>query len=238
MQDTMRMREHLKLAHRAGVRALWLGVEDMTGALVRKGQNADKTRQAFQLLRDVGISPMPMMMHHDSQPLISRNSNHGLLNQVNLLCKSGAVSLQVLMLTPSAGSKGFERMFESGLVLRSAAGKRVEPHMYDGNYVIASKHNQPWRKQLNILAAYIFFYNPLRFMAHLWHYKRKLGNKSSGMQAIGMWGLAQALTECAPRTAGLPATHGGRILPSSLPLHPDAIHKSYKGSLIVFMRHR
>ncbi len=193
VHDTMRMREHLWLVRRSGVRALWLGVEDMTGALVRKGQSQDKTVQAFQLLRRHNICPMPMMMHHDSQPLISRNSTRGLLNQVRLLRRAGAVSLQVLMLTPSAGSKGFERMFESGLVLRSVAGRGVEPHMYDGNYVIASNHSQPWRKQFNIFAAYIFFYNPLRFLASLWNYKRKLGLKSAGMQIIGMWGLSHTI---------------------------------------------
>jgi len=193
VHDTLRMREHLWLVRRSGVRALWLGVEDMTGALVRKGQSPDKTVQAFQLLRRHNICPMPMMMHHDSQPLVSRDHARGLLNQVNLLRKAGAVSLQVLMLTPSAGSKGFDRMFESGLVYRSVAGRLVEPHMYDGNYVIASSDRQPWRKQLNILAAYIFFYNPLRFIDAVWNYRRKLSLKAAGMQIIGMWGMVHTI---------------------------------------------
>ena len=42
---------------------------DMTATLVKKGQSVDKTSEAFRLMRDVGICPMPMMMHHDSQPL-------------------------------------------------------------------------------------------------------------------------------------------------------------------------
>jgi hypothetical protein len=37
---------------------------------------------------------MPMMMHHDTQPLVSRGSNYGLINQVRLLRKAGAVSLK------------------------------------------------------------------------------------------------------------------------------------------------
>lgn len=81
-----------------------------------------------------------MMMHHDSQPLYSPGTNYGLLNQVNLLRKAGAVSLQVLMLTPSAGTKLYEGTFEKGLVLESVGGKKALPYMYDGNYVVASSH--------------------------------------------------------------------------------------------------
>ena len=46
----------------------------MTATLVNKGQSVDKTTEAFRLLRDAGICPMPMMMHHDSQPLYSRGT--------------------------------------------------------------------------------------------------------------------------------------------------------------------
>src|SRR3712207_9376515 len=90
---------------------------------------------------------MPMMMHHDSQPLYSRGSNYGLLNQVNLLRKAGAVSLQVLMMTPSAGTKLYEQTFTGGQVLDRVGGKRVEPPMYDGHYVVASGHKRPAREQ-------------------------------------------------------------------------------------------
>ena len=68
---------------------------------------------------------MPMMMHHDSQPLYSRGSNYGLLNQVRLLRKAGAPSLQVLMITPSAGSKLYESTFASGQVFRTVGGRPV-----------------------------------------------------------------------------------------------------------------
>ena len=192
VHDTLGMREHLSLAHRAGVRALWLGVEDMTGALVRKGQTTDKTLEVFGLLRRQGICPMPMMMHHESQPLVSLGGR-GLLNQVRLLRRSGAVSLQVLMLTPSAGSKLYDRTFESGLVYRSAAGRPVQPHMYDGNYVIACGQGRPWRKQLNILAAYLFFYNPPRLIADLIRCRGRVGFKPAGMQLVGMWGLTHTI---------------------------------------------
>src|SRR3954470_3196206 len=105
VHDTLQMKEHLPLIHDSGCRALWLGVEDLTATLVNKGQSAGKTVEAFQLLRGAGICPMPMMMHHDAQPLYSRGTTYGLLNQIKVLRKAGAVSLQVLMLTPAAGSK-------------------------------------------------------------------------------------------------------------------------------------
>ena len=82
VHDTLQMKEHLPLVREAGCRALWLGVEDMTATLVKKGQSVDKTTEAFRVLGDAGICPMPMMMHHDSQPLYSRGSNYGLLNQI------------------------------------------------------------------------------------------------------------------------------------------------------------
>ena len=62
--------------------------------------------------------------------------------------------------------------------------------MMDGNYVIASNHKQPWRKQFNILIAYLYFYNPLRFLYSLFWPKSKLYLADSGMQVIGMWGLS------------------------------------------------
>src|SRR5688572_16484090 len=146
VHDTLQMKEHLPLVREAGCRALWLGVEDMTATLVNKGQSVDKTTESFQLLRDNGICPMPMMMHHDTQPLYSRGStNYGLLNQIRLLRKAGAVSLQVLMMTPSPGTKLFEDTFTNGLVLGRVGGREVRPYMHDGNYVIASSHARPWR---------------------------------------------------------------------------------------------
>ena len=193
VHDTLRMKDHLPLAHTAGVRAFWMGVEDMTGTLVRKGQNANQTVEAFQALRAGGICPMPMMMHHDGQPLYTRGSLYGLLNQVRLLRRSGAVSVQVLMITPSAGSKLYVPTFTSGVVYDRVAGRRVEDHMFDGNYVIASGDADPWRKQLNLMASYLYFYNPLRLVVSLLGPKGSLRLKPAGMQLVGMYGLAQTI---------------------------------------------
>jgi hypothetical protein len=189
----LQMKDHLQLVRDSGCRALWLGVEDMTATLVNKGQSVNKTTEAFQRLREVGICPMPMMMHHDSQPLYSPGTNYGLINQIRILRKAGAVSLQVLMLTPSVGTKLYEGTFEGGQVLSSAGGRRVEPYMYDGNYVIASHHPRPWRKQLNLLAGYIYFYNPLWLIVRLLGRKDRTGFKPAGMQVVGMIGASQSI---------------------------------------------
>jgi radical SAM superfamily enzyme YgiQ (UPF0313 family) len=198
VHDTLLLKNDMRTIRSAGVRALWLGVEDMTATLIKKGQSVDKTTEAFHLLRDRGICAMPMLIHHDDQPLISRGNDYGLLNQARLLRKAGAVSLQVSMMTPSNGSKAYEDMFTSRLVFESAGGKPVDQHMLDGNHVVASKLERPWRKQLTILAAYTYFYNPLRFVISLARPRSKLYLADSIMQVIGMWGLAQT----ARRTLG------------------------------------
>jgi radical SAM superfamily enzyme YgiQ (UPF0313 family) len=193
VHDTLVMKEHLPLMHKAGCRALWLGVEDMTATLVNKGQSVDKTSEAFRLMRQSGICPMPMMMHHDTQPLVSRGTAYGLLNQVELLRKAGAVSMQVLMMTPSVGTKLWEGTYTSGLVLQSVGGRRTEPYMHDGNYVVASIHKRPWHKQLNLLAAYLYFYNPVWFLMAIIRRKTRVGLKPAGMQIVGMLGVVQTI---------------------------------------------
>lgn len=194
VHDTIKLQKHLPLIRKAGARSLWLGVEDMTATLVRKGQSVDNTREAFGLLREHGINPMPMMMHHDKQPLISFGPKpYGLLNQVRLLRKAGAVSMQVLMLVPATGSKLFAETYTSGMAYESVGGRRVEEHMLGGNYVIASHHSKPWRKQVNILLVYAYFYNPLRFLLALVRPKSKMYLADAVWQVLGMWGLSQTV---------------------------------------------
>ncbi|HZZ44855.1 MAG TPA: radical SAM protein [Tepidisphaeraceae bacterium] len=198
IHDTLAMKEHLPLIRKAGCRALWVGVEDMTATLVNKGQSVNKTTEAFGLMRDAGICPMPMMMHHDSQPLYSRGTNYGLLNQIRVLRKAGAVSLQVLMLTPSPGTKLYEGTFNDGLVFKSVGGRKVGPYMYDGNHVVASSLARPWRKQLNLLTGYLYFYNPWWLAVNLLRRNTAVGIKPAGMQFVGMMGVVQTIR----RTAG------------------------------------
>jgi radical SAM superfamily enzyme YgiQ (UPF0313 family) len=189
VHGVLQMADHLAPMRKAGARALWMGVEDMTGTLVQKGQGADKTLEAFALLRESGLCPMPMMMHHDKQPLYTRGSRYGLLNQVRLLRKAGAVSLQVLMMVPAPGSRTYEGQFTAGQVIASAGGRRAETRMFDGSYVITSQNGKSWRKQLNLIAAYLYFYNPLRLLAALVRPKSRLYLMDSGLQVFGMLGL-------------------------------------------------
>jgi hypothetical protein len=65
--------------------------------------------------------------------------------------------------------------------------------MWDGNYVIASKHDRPWRKQLNLLMGYLYFYNPVWLLGALLRRKSKVGMKPAGMQVVGMIGLSQSI---------------------------------------------
>src|SRR5262249_56922209 len=111
-KDSLRTRLFLRLCGAGGLRAVWFGIEDMTAELVKKGQSPEKTKKLFEILNRHGICPMSMMMHHDGQPLASRGNLYGLLNQVNFLRQSGSVSVQVTILTPSVGSKGYEEPFE------------------------------------------------------------------------------------------------------------------------------
>ena len=193
IHDVLQMKDYLPVVRNAGMRALWLGVEDMTATLIKKGQSVDKTREAFALLKEHSIAPMPMMMHHDSQPLYTRHGPYGLLNQVRLLRKAGACSLQVLMLSPATGTKLYEECFTTGLAYESVGGRRVEPYMLDANYVVASKHEKPWIKQFNIMVAYLSFYNPLRFAIALVRPNSRLYLADAGAKALGMWGLAMTI---------------------------------------------
>ncbi len=190
VHDTYEMHEHLPLARKAGVRALWLGVEDMTATLVKKGQSIDKTRAVFHALRDARIHPMPMMMHDDGQPLLSWRGARGLLNQAQLLRSAGAMTFQVLYLTPAHGSKLYNETYESGLAYASAGGHPVDESMLGGNYVVASRHPRPWFRQLDAILAYLWFYNPLRFLkALVLPTNRKRGFYDASYQVFGMLGL-------------------------------------------------
>lgn len=174
VHDTFKMKDRLSTVRRAGLFALWLGVEDMSGNLVRKGQDADRTIEAFSLLRENGIFPVPMLMHHDSQPLLSVRGRHGLLNQLHSLRKAGALYMQVMALTPSPGSKSYEEAYTSGLAYERVGGHPVEPALESGITVVASRHPRPWIRQLNLLAAYVYFFNPLRFAAALLRSRSKI----------------------------------------------------------------
>jgi len=193
--DVFKNQDLLPLCREGGLRAIWFGIEDMTAELVKKGQSPEKTKKLFELLNYFGICPMPMMMHHDGQPLASRGNLYGLINQVNFLRKSGSVSVQVTILTPSVGSKGYEENYEKGLVIDRAGDKKVEDYQYDGNHLIATQDPKPWRKQLNIYLAYASFYNPLNFIKAIAKWKDPLWTYRVLYQAYGMVGLVRSVTK-------------------------------------------
>lgn len=191
--DVFKNQDLLPLCREGGLRAIWFGIEDMTAELVKKGQSPEKTKTLFQILNQHGICPMPMMMHHDGQPLVSRGNLYGLINQVNFLRRSGSVSVQVTILTPSVGSKGYEEPFKAGMVIGQAGDRQLEDYHYDGNHCIATQDPHPWRKQLNIYLAYASFYNPWNFVRAIASWKDPLWGYRVAYQAYGMAGVAKSL---------------------------------------------
>lgn len=193
--DVYKNQDLLPLCRDGGLRAIWFGIEDMTAELVRKGQSPEKTKKLFEVLNHQGICPMSMMMHHDGQPLASRGNLYGLMNQVNFLRKSGSVSVQVTILTPSVGSKGYEEPYEQEMVIGKAGEQAVEDYQYDGNHCIATHDPQPWRKQLNIYLAYASFYNPLNLVRAMANWNDPLWSYRVLYQAYGMIGLVRSFAQ-------------------------------------------
>ncbi len=190
--DVFKHKDLLPLARDAGLKGLWFGIEDLTANLVQKGQSAEKTKTIFKLLLKQGIAPMPMMMHHDDQPLWSWKGLAGLVNQVNFLRRAGALSCQITLLTPVQGSRSFEDAFASGMMLRQVGGKPVEDYQFDGNHSIATRHPHPWRRQLNMLASYASFYNPVNLLRAVPKLDR-LWAERLAIQMYGMWGLVKSM---------------------------------------------
>jgi radical SAM superfamily enzyme YgiQ (UPF0313 family) len=191
--DVFKNQDLLPVCREGGLRAIWFGIEDMTAELVKKGQSPEKTKKLFELLNGYGICPMPMMMHHDGQPLASRGNLYGLLNQVNFLRKSGSVSVQVTILIPSVGSKGYEEPYKKGMVIAQAGKHKLEDYHYDGNHLIATEDPRPWRKQLNLFLAYGSFYNPLNFLRAIARWKDPLWSYRVLYQVYGMVGLVKSV---------------------------------------------
>ncbi len=192
--DVYKNQDLLPVCREGGLRAIWFGIEDMTAELVKKGQSPDKTKELFRILNQQGICPMAMMMHHDGQPLYSPGKLYGIVNQVNFLRRTGAVSAQITILTPSVGSKAYEEPFEQGMVIAEANGQKVEDHHFDGNHCIATNDPKPWRKQLNMYLSYAAFYNPLNFTRAILNWKDPLWKVRVIYQALGMVGFARSIT--------------------------------------------
>jgi len=190
--DVFKNQDLLPLARDGGLRSLWFGIEDLTAELVKKGQSPEKTKTVFKLLLKQGIAPMPMMMHHDGQPLWTWRGLYGLLNQVRFLFRHGAVTCQVTLLTPSVGSKSYEESFSDGLVLKSVGGRPVEEYQYDGNHCVATADSHAWRRQINMLLGYASFYNPINLLRALPRFDAMWSERVI-LQLYGMVGLIKSV---------------------------------------------
>ncbi len=189
--DVYRNRDLLPLCRKAGLRGIWFGIEDLTATLVRKGQSAGPAAELFDELSGLGIEPHIMMIHSDEQPLRSpAGTLDGLLNQVQHVRNMGAVSYQCTYLGPAVGTKDLEPAAEARAIFKRVEGRLVPQAHQDGNHVVSSVHSRPWRQQMNLIRAYIAFYNPLNTLRALWALRRgRVSGKQLAFQLIGQIGL-------------------------------------------------
>lgn len=190
--DVYKHQDLLPLGREAGLRSLYFGIEDLTAELVNKGQSPERTKIVFQRLLEHEITPMPMMMHYDGQPMWSWRGLAGLTNQVNFLRQAGALTCQITLLTPVPGSRSYERPFHDGFVVSEMGGKRVEDYMYDGNHCVCTRSKRPWQRQVNMLIGYATFYNPLNLLRALLQFDR-LRQVRISMQVMGIAALAKSV---------------------------------------------
>jgi hypothetical protein len=190
--DVFKQQDLLPLAREAGLRSLWFGIEDLTASLIKKGQSPEKTKTVFCVLRKQGIAPMPMMIHHDGQPLWSPRGLYGLVNQIQFLRKVGALTCQITALMPMVGSKSYEQLFHQGTVLSRVGGKPVEEYQYDANHCVATDSRHPCLRQWNIFAGYMAFYNPVNLLRAVPKFD-KLWAQRLSCQVLGMMGVARSL---------------------------------------------
>ena len=88
----------------------------------------------------------------------------GLLDQADFLYRHGVVSYQCTVYSPALGTRAIAPAMEAGMVFRKVGGKLVPDACYDGNHVVASQNDRPWRQQWDVLRAYWKFYNPGRLV--------------------------------------------------------------------------
>jgi len=188
--DTFKQRDLLPLARSAGMRGLWFGIEDLTATLVKKGQSADRTAELFRLLLEHEIRPHAMMMLHEGQPFYTRGSRYGLANQIAFLRRAGAVSIQCTVHMPAVGTREYERTINTGRVIAELGGEELPESCFDGNHVVVDGKTASWLRQLQVLAAYLLFYNPLNLIrAGLRSESRSLRRRRLEYLLLGMAGL-------------------------------------------------
>jgi radical SAM superfamily enzyme YgiQ (UPF0313 family) len=221
--DVYKNQDILPLCRKAGLRAIFFGIEDITAELVNKGQNSGKTADLLGVMRGLGIETMAMMIHSDEQPVRSAPGDlSGLLNQARYMFDQGAVSYQCTYLGPAVGTRDFETAAEAGIMFKSVDGSLIPQHCYDGNHVAASRHDRPWQRQLNILRAYATFYNPLNMLRLLGKLRTDpLARKRILFQIIGQIGIvmtAPKLFRWARKLKRRPIVFWDGLQPARIPM--------------------
>lgn len=186
--DLYKNRDLLPLAThgRAGMNAIWLGVEDLAANLIDKGQTADIVKELFAAMLANDISPMVMLMHHEGQPFYTVGRLDGLLNQVEFVRKAGAAGLQCTVANPLHGSRWMTESVEKRLAFADVGGRKVVDSDFDGNHVICGIGDDGWKRQVNLLRAYAAFYNPINLFRMLTVRKKALARKRMAQQIWGM----------------------------------------------------
>lgn len=208
--DVHKQLDVLPLCYRGGLRAVWFGIEDMTADLVNKGQSVSKTLELFAEMRRQRILPMAMMMHFDGQPLWTNDgSMRGLLNQVRFLYNAGAASVQCTVLGPAPGTKDYDQVLQSGIILKTLGNQEVVDYLWDGNHVISvGNSSKPWALQRNLLLAYGLFYNPVNLVRTFFRKNWKWSDLF--LQIWGMWGLMMTARRLVPWMSRLRHVAKGR----------------------------
>ena len=194
--DVHKQVDILPLAYAGGLRAIWFGIEDLTAELINKGQNVGKTEEIFTRMRENRILPMAMMMHYEGQPLKTKDSMQGILNQVKYLYSIGAGSIQVTVLSPGAGNKDYKDVMERGIILKSIENEPVEDCIWDGNHVFSGGVADSWKLQRNMMLAYATFYNPINLAKSFFRKHRKWSDFF--LQLWGMYGVLITVFKLVP----------------------------------------
>jgi radical SAM superfamily enzyme YgiQ (UPF0313 family) len=221
--DTYKNRDLLPLAKRAGLAAIWFGIEDLTAELINKGQKPEVTVELFRLMREHDMAPMAMMMYHDGQPFHTRDSLYGISNQMRFLQRVGAISVQCTVHSPAVGTKEYEKTFATGKVIAALGRTPVEDRRNDGNHVIVAGSEPSWRRQLKHMGAYASFYNPLNLLRALRRDGSRLRKVRIAYQIIGMIALLWTALKTLPYLVRL-AVMKPRYHETALPAFPVPVH--------------
>jgi hypothetical protein len=186
--DTHKNLDLLPLARQAGLSGIWFGIEDLTADLINKGQKPEKTIEVFREMHKHKICPMAMMMFHDRQPFHSNGTLHGLANQLDFLRDAGAVSVQITIHVPAIGTREWEKTFATGRVVKELGGYPITNAHYDGNHVQVAGARPMWQRQLEKIAAYFRFYNPINLLKAMRQDGSPLRKYRIGYQVLGMAG--------------------------------------------------